>query len=888
MVRKRAFFILAVVAALGVGGLVSDKVDAHTRITTDVTWSGEVRAILAEKCMSCHHPGGIAPDYVDLTVYGTDTQPGARAWAVAIEEMILTGQMPPWQADPRFNSFSNAHSLTQEEEDILIAWIRGGAPQGPQRDLPAPPEVLEHDWSLAEPDLVIQSPKPFTLAEDTEYTVQIVEFPLDIEEDTYITGYEFLPENPKFVKSMTAWIHDPEGHEPEPIEVEVQLPYDPLADEDELEATRMRPMPEGPHFLGTWFRGDGPMLFPEAAGRLLRAGSSIELLVEYERPLFAEYVEVKDQSKLGLFLAFEGEEIDLLVESKLAENRTFTIPANASSHEVAATLEFDENVHLVNLAPRMNRLGSRLEARLVYPDGLETILLHIPDFDYRWNANFAFAEPVAAPAGSKLLLTGWYDNTEDNWDNPNSPPADVNSGDGRYDEVLMAMVDYTLDDHLYVEEAFVPDLDDEVVRRGGGMSIVPPLPVPDEDAEEEDAPIQLTKLAETLSKQDGEDGTSEGEIYWCPMRGNPCELRDFHEPGECPECWMELQPKSSFFEGMETAPSTYDWPLTATGLEEVYWCKNRGRDDHELVDFPTPGYCPVDNLPLLHKSRFEVVRTYTCLTPGCDKMKAIFYGPGLCPSCGQPVTGMGHMDHNPLHGGWQFFMADNMYHHLEGTMPEPGLFKLYFYDDWKTPLDARNFSGSLYVMSEDEATGEVTETEYALYVDQPGDEFLVADLPSELPIAFYTKVWLAGEEKRFDFEFEELTTVESTPTLEMRLHEHDCPEVSIPADTAGKIRMIVERLDILQGHIAAQEWLLLHCPAYEAKDAMEALSESPGQDLNIRQVGNLKQATALINRGALALDRAGDASDAARVAKAFETFSEGVEMLLEIYPDAVQ
>lgn len=878
---KRLVFLAAAIAA-AVAGLQFDRVaEAHTRITTDVTWSGEVRALLAEKCMSCHKPGGIAPDYVDLTIYGTDTEPGARAWAIAIEEMVLTGKMPPWKADSRFSSFSNAHSLTQEEEDILIAWIRGGAPQGPERNLPPPPEVLENTWTLAEPDFIVDPPAPFTLTVDTEYTTHLSVTPVTIEKDTYITGYEFLPEHPQFVKSMTAWIHDPANFEPQPIEVEVQLPYDPLASEDELEQTRMRPMPAGPHFLGAWFRGDKPMLFPDAAGRLLRAGSNIELLVEYERPDFADAVEVVDHSKLGLFFAFEGEEVDLLVESKLIDNTSFTIPANEAAFKVDAELTFDENVHLINLAPRMNRLGSKLQARMQYPDGLERTILFVPDFDYRWNSNYTFETPVSAPAGSKLIVTGWFDNTEDNWDNPNDPPIDVKAGEGRHDEVLRAMVDYTLDDHLYVEQIFIPDLSDNAIeQQGGGMSIIPPLPAPD-GAED---PLQLTNLLESVGSDPAKPSPT-GEVYWCPMRGDPCELRDFDGPGECPECWMELKPKSSFFVGLDTAPDTYDWPKTAVGLEEVYWCPNRGREDHELIDFPTSGYCPVCNEPLSHKAQFEPVRSYTCMTPTCDRKGDIFYGPGLCPSCGQPVTGMGHMDHTPVHGGWQFFMADNMYHHLEGTMTEPGAFKLYFYDDWKTPLDARNFSAKAFLLKENDATGEVTEIEYPMYVKKDGDEFLTADLPTELPLAFYVMVWLAGEEKRFDFEFDELTTfVPATTPGELRLHEHNCPPIVVPPDAQSKVQYILDRAKVLEAHIANQEWLSLHCPAFEAKDVMEALNAAPGEGLNIRQIGTLKQATALINRGALALDRAGDALDAARVEKAFETFSEGVSMLTKVYP----
>ena len=65
--------------------------------------------------MTCHHPGGIAPDYVDFTIYGTDTNPGARAWAVAVEEEMMMNRMPPWKPDDRFQSFHNTKELTAEE-----------------------------------------------------------------------------------------------------------------------------------------------------------------------------------------------------------------------------------------------------------------------------------------------------------------------------------------------------------------------------------------------------------------------------------------------------------------------------------------------------------------------------------------------------------------------------------------------------------------------------------------------------------------------------------------------------------------------------------------------------------------------------------------------------
>ena len=88
--KRRMLILAAVVLALFWGFTSVDRVEGHTRITTNVTWSEHIRSIMREKCMSCHHPGGIAPDYVDLTFYGTDTIPGARAWAISIDP-----RMPP-------------------------------------------------------------------------------------------------------------------------------------------------------------------------------------------------------------------------------------------------------------------------------------------------------------------------------------------------------------------------------------------------------------------------------------------------------------------------------------------------------------------------------------------------------------------------------------------------------------------------------------------------------------------------------------------------------------------------------------------------------------------------------------------------------------------------
>src|ERR1041385_1851696 len=73
------------------------------------TYSKDVAPILQRNCQVCHRPGEAGP-------FPMLNYKQVRPWAQAMKVAVGSGKMPPWFADPRFGTFSNAISLTPAEK----------------------------------------------------------------------------------------------------------------------------------------------------------------------------------------------------------------------------------------------------------------------------------------------------------------------------------------------------------------------------------------------------------------------------------------------------------------------------------------------------------------------------------------------------------------------------------------------------------------------------------------------------------------------------------------------------------------------------------------------------------------------------------------------------
>jgi hypothetical protein len=91
---------------------------------------------------------------------------------------------------------------------------------------------------------------------------------------------------------------------------------------------------------------------------------------------------------------------------------TAPIPPYADNYERTGIIAFTEPVTVLSAWPHMHSNGKDMTFVAIYPDGREETILRVPRYDFDWEIQYEFAEPLKMPAGSAIRATAHYGNSK--------------------------------------------------------------------------------------------------------------------------------------------------------------------------------------------------------------------------------------------------------------------------------------------------------------------------------------------------------------------------------------------------------------------------------------------------------------------------------------------
>jgi hypothetical protein len=141
-------------------------------------------------------------------------------------------------------------------------------------------------------------------------------------------------------------------------------------------------------------------------------------------------------------MIFTKQPPERLMKTRAVSNVFFQIPPGAERHKVTASWKPSLDITLYSLMPHMHYRGAAMEYKVFYPDGKSEVLLNVPSYSFNWQMAYRPHAPIRIPAGSKIQVTGYFDNSVKNKFNPD-PKQAVRQGEPTYDEMMMGFMDYT-------------------------------------------------------------------------------------------------------------------------------------------------------------------------------------------------------------------------------------------------------------------------------------------------------------------------------------------------------------------------------------------------------------------------------------------------------------
>ena len=445
----------------------SVKAEQAAPAPSSPTFTKDIAPIFYANCTSCHRPTDIAP--MSLLTYKD-----ARPWAKSIASKVADGTMPPWHADPRYGKFVGARGLTDAQKSTIARWVAAGAPEGKAEDLPPAP-VYTDEWNIGTPDAVLSMDEDYPIPATGEIPYQYLVVPANFAEDRFITDWEIRPGDRRAVHHLLLYLKAPKevaeaqmkrqqqmmlsrmfggsnaapgaNAAPRPVPpfefaccVEIPAGEEggrPLPpDQRKDPGPNYRPRPVGmTQGMGGFSPGGSIRHFPEGMGMRIPAGYSLVFQMHYTTYGKA----TTDRSKIGL--KFAKTQPKTILNTMALINASLSIPPGDANYTIDNSMTFNRDTMIYSLVPHTHVRGTGWHYEVTYPDGRKEVVLSVPKYDFNWQHEYVFTQPLKLPAGSKLYAKAWYDNSAKNKSNPD-PTKQVTWGDQTWEEMMYTSITF--------------------------------------------------------------------------------------------------------------------------------------------------------------------------------------------------------------------------------------------------------------------------------------------------------------------------------------------------------------------------------------------------------------------------------------------------------------
>jgi Flp pilus assembly protein TadD/mono/diheme cytochrome c family protein len=377
----------------------------------EVTFTRDIAPIVFTSCVSCHRQGGPAP--FSLTTYDD-----VRRRATQIAVVTNSRFMPPWKVEPGVGHFVGQDPLTDAQVAQIGKWAANGAPQGAPAALPPLPK-LPDGWLLGQPDLIVKPSRAYTLQAQPTDAFRIFAIRLPVTKRTYVRGIEFHPGNARVVHHANIRIDRTAA-------TRKLDEADPLPGYDGL-MPRSAEYPDG-HFLG-WTPGQVAPLVGSDLAWTLEPGSDLVVqlhlqpsgALEEVLPEIGLYFSDRPPTRTPTILRLGSQSIEIPPgEPRYVIRDAYTLPVDAD---------------LLALQPHAHYRAREIRGTAHLPDGTSRLVMHITDWDFRWQHVYREVTPIRLPKGTRLAMEYTYDNSAENVRNPQLPPAKVYWGQRSRDEM---------------------------------------------------------------------------------------------------------------------------------------------------------------------------------------------------------------------------------------------------------------------------------------------------------------------------------------------------------------------------------------------------------------------------------------------------------------------